>query len=291
MDSNLQKYMAFIKTAEYKSFTRAAELLHYSQSGISRMISDLEQEWGMQLLDRRRGTVELTSDGLSVFPQVKALCSEYEKLQMQIDARNGLQSGLIRIGAFSSVATHWMPRMISAFHDDYPHIQYEVLMGNYAEIERWIQSGRVDCGFVHLPIHTRLETTLLHKDRLVAAIPPDHPLAQKPSVTVSDLTEDPFLLLEYGDTSEITRMFEYYHMSPNVCFTTWDDNAALSMVEQSLCITALPELALTRAPYHVAIRPIEPPFYRSICFALKSRKGASIAVKTFMEYLDCRGDV
>ena len=47
MDMNLLKYMAFVKTVEYGSFTKAAEMLHYSQSGISRMIADLEKEWGL----------------------------------------------------------------------------------------------------------------------------------------------------------------------------------------------------------------------------------------------------
>ena len=64
MDMNIQKYMAFVKTVEYGSFTKAAEILNYSQSGISRMNNDLEKEWKVSLLERGRGGVRLTSDGL-----------------------------------------------------------------------------------------------------------------------------------------------------------------------------------------------------------------------------------
>ena len=68
MDVNLQKYLAFVKAVEYKNFTKAAAVLNYSQSGISRMISDLEKEWNVTLLERNRAGVQLTSDG-------KELCS------------------------------------------------------------------------------------------------------------------------------------------------------------------------------------------------------------------------
>ena len=64
MDRNLQKYLAFVKTVEYGSFTKAAEMLNYSQSGVRRMIDDLEKEWKVTLLERARAGVRLTSDGL-----------------------------------------------------------------------------------------------------------------------------------------------------------------------------------------------------------------------------------
>ena len=103
MDMNIQKHMAFVKTVEYGSFTKAAEILNYSQSGISRMINDLEKDWNVTLLERGKAGVKLTSDGLRLLPYAKNVCSEYEKLLMQVDEINGLQSGLIRIGTFRAL--------------------------------------------------------------------------------------------------------------------------------------------------------------------------------------------
>ena len=91
MDMNILKYMAFIKTVEYGSFTKAAEILNYSQSGISRMINDLEKEWNVILLERSRAGVRLTSDGTKLLPYAKGVCEEYQKLQMQVNELNGLQ--------------------------------------------------------------------------------------------------------------------------------------------------------------------------------------------------------
>ena len=68
MDGSIQKYMAFVKTVECGSFTKAAEQLSYSQSGISRMINDLEKEWNVTLLERNRAGVQLTSDGKELCP-------------------------------------------------------------------------------------------------------------------------------------------------------------------------------------------------------------------------------
>jgi Transcriptional regulator len=158
MDMNIQKYMAFVRTVEYGSFTKAAEMLNYSQSGISRMINDLEKEWNVSLLERGRSGVRLTSDGLKLLPFAKSMCNEYQKLQTQVQELNGLQSGLIRIGTFSSVATHWLPNIIKEFQKDYPNIDYELLLGDYTEIENWILDGRVDCGFLRLPTLPEFET-------------------------------------------------------------------------------------------------------------------------------------
>ena len=97
---------------------------------------------------------------------------------MQVDELHGLQSGLIRIGTFSSVATHWLPNIIQQFQKDFPNIDFELLLGDYAEIENWIVSGRVDCGFLRLPtINPELETIFLEADPLMAVIPEHHPLA------------------------------------------------------------------------------------------------------------------
>lgn len=285
MDMNIQKYMALIKAVEYGSFTKAAQALHYSQSGISRMINDLEKEWKVVLLERGKAGVRLTSDGMKLLPCIKSVCTEYEKLQTQVDELNGLQSGLIRIGTFSSVATHWLPNIIREFQKDYPNIEYELLLGDYTEIETWILNGRVDCGFLRLPAHPELETIFLEQDRLLAVLPESHPLAQLEKVPVAALCREPFLLLEKGAKTEVSEIFERCGLTPDVHFTTWDDYAIMSMTESGLGISILPELILKRVPYRIVAKELDVPAYREIGIALRSKKTASLAVKQFLKYL------
>ena len=288
MDMNILKYMAFIKTVEYGSFTKAAEILNYSQSGVSRMINDLEKEWKITLLERSRSGVRLTSDGSRLLPCAKSLCGEYQKLQMQVDDLHGVQSGIIRIGTFSSVATHWLPNIIKAFQADYPGIDYELLLGDYTEIEEWISSGRVDCGFLRLPAKPDFETIFLARDKLLAVLPENHRLAALERVPVAALCDEPFMLLEKGAKAEISEIFERNGLTPRVHFTTWDDYAVMSMVESGLGVSILPQLILKRVPYHILIKELDVPAYRDIALALRDRKSCSLAVKRFLDYLPYR---
>jgi DNA-binding transcriptional LysR family regulator len=288
MDMNILKYMAFIKTVEFESFTKAAEMLHYSQSGISRMINDLEKEWKVSLLIRNRAGVQLTSDGHKLLPYVQSICKEYQKLQMQIDELNGLQAGLIRIGTFSSVATHWLPNIIKEFQKAYPNIDYELLLGDYYEIEEWILDGRVDCGFIRLPLHSDLEVVFSEQDKLLVILPENHPLASCERFPVSALCNDPFMLLEKGGKAEVSEIFERYNVTPKIHFTTWDDYAIMSMVESGLGISILPQLILKRVPYRIVLKELDVPAYRNIGFALRDKKTASLAVQKFMDYLQYR---
>ena len=288
MDMNILKYMAFIKTVEYGSFTKAGELLNYSQSGISRMINDLEKEWNITLLERNRSGVKLTSDGSRLLPYAQSLCDEYQKLQMQVDDLHGVQSGIIRIGTFSSVATHWLPNIIKAFQKDYPGIDYELLLGDYTEIEEWIAEGRVDCGFLRLPTNPDFEIIYLEQDKLLAILPENHPLTKYDKVPIADLCNEPFMLLEKGVKAEVSEVFERNGLTPRVHFTTWDDYAVMSMVESGLGISILPQLILKRIPYKIVAKELDVPAYRDIALALRSKKTASLAVRRFLEYLDYR---
>lgn len=288
MDMNIQKYIAFIKAVEYESFTKAAEMLNYTQSGISRMINDLEKEWNVVLLERRKSGIRLTSDGMKLFPYAKNLCQEYEMLQIQVDELNGLQSGFIRIGTFSSVAAHWLPNMIKEFQKKYPNIEYELLLGNYREIEEWILEGRVDCGFLRLPVHSGLHTIFLEQDPLLAVLPPNHPLADCDKFPLDAFCKEPFILLGREHNEEIMEVFNQAFLKPLIRFTTWDDYAIMSMVECGLGISILHKLILKRTPYKIVTKELDIPAYRSICLAQKSEKTSSLAVKRFLEYLQYR---
>jgi DNA-binding transcriptional LysR family regulator len=288
MEMNIQKYMAFVKTSEYGSFTKASEILNYSQSGISRMINDLEKEWKVCLLERNHTGVKLTSDGMRLLPHAKAICEEFGKMQMEIDDLNGLSSGLIRIGTFSSVATHWIPNIISEFQKEYPNIEYELLLGDYTEIEQWISEGRVDCGFTRLPATHDFETVFLEQDKLLAILPEAHYLTSYDRIPIAELAKEPFMLLEKGAKAEISTLFERSNLIPNVRFTTWDDYAIMSMVESGLGVSILPELILKRIPYHISIKELDVPAYRNIGLAMRDKKTSSLAVKKFMDFLKYR---
>lgn len=275
MIENIQKFQAFVKTVEYGSFTEAARALAYSQSSVSKMIADLENMWNVRLLERSRNGLVLTSEGMQILPYARRLM-------------NGIQTGIIRIGAFSSVATYWMPNIIRRFQQDYPNIEYEILIGDYGEIERWIVQGRVDCGFSRLPVKAGLEGMLLERDELVVILPEGHPLTAEDKVDLEDLNGEPFMLLEHGGKTEVSELLEEHQVEPNVRFTTWDDYAIMAMVESGLGVGILPRLILQRIPYNIEIRSLSIPAFREIGFVMREQADVSEAVKRFISYLEFR---
>ena len=128
METNIQKMQVLLETVRAGSFTRAAERLSYSQSGVSRMVGDLETDWGFKVLDRSREGVVLSADGRQIMPAVEALCEEFGRLQRHVDEMRGLMRGKICIGTFSSVATHVLPPVIARFRADHPDVDYELLI-------------------------------------------------------------------------------------------------------------------------------------------------------------------
>ena len=288
MDNPLLKYLAFVKTVERGSFTRAAQELDYAQSSISKMVADLENDWDMTLLERSKTGVRLTSAGAQLLPLLRKVLNDHQELEGQICRMNGIETGVVRIGTFASVAINWLPNIFAALQKDYPGIEYEMLLGDYDEVERWIKEGRVDCGFLRLPTIARFDTILLEQDEYKVVLPPGHSLAQKETVDIEDLTGLPFLLLEHGGKTEVSDLLERSSVQPDIRFTTWEDFAIMAMVEKGMGVSILPDMILQRIPYRVEIRSLQKPYHRPIGLAVKDRKHITPAVKKFIDYLPFR---
>ena len=146
----------------------------------------------------------------------------------------------------------------------------------------------MDCGFLRLPTAAELDTIPLEQDEYKVVLPVGHPLAEKETVSIHDLNDQLFLLLEHGGKTEVSDLLERHNVRPRIRFTTWEDFAIMAMVEKDMGISILPDLILKRVPYRIEIRPLAEPYYRSIGLAMKSRKHVTPAVEKFMEYLPFR---
>lgn len=285
MDTNIAKHFAFVESADARSFTKAAQKLSYSQSAVSRMISDLEKEWGITLLKRNRGGIELTSDGEQMLPLCRTLCKAYENILLQAESLKGLVTGKIKIATFSSIATHRLPKLVAEFHNEYPGIEFEFMLGNYSEIERWVMSGRADCGFTRSPCNKGLHAIPFERDQQMVVLPKNHPLSEMKAIPTEKLADHPFLALEQEGDSDIEAIFAAANIEPNVVLTTWDDYAILAFVEQGFGVSILPSLILERLSFEVKINPLKNPVYREIMFITKRDSHESNALSHFISCL------
>lgn len=281
----MQRYIAFLKVVEVGSFTKAAELLGYTQPALSQMIAALEKELSLKLLYRSRYGIQLTPEGERMYPAIQNSVMQYESMRRTADEVRGLDSGIVRIGTVSSVSCHWLPGLIRQFWQEHPNIQLVLRQGDYSTIPEWVRTGEIDFGFVNPRAVKGLEAMPVKSDEFRVVLPLDHPLANRSSLSLMDLCTEPFLLLEEGTYSEPLEAFYAACLMPNIRLRVHDDYSILSMVEQGLGVSLLPELVLHKTNYRVAILPTEPPITRTLGVVTKDRRALSLASKEFLRCL------
>ena len=280
-----EKYRALLAAVELGSFTRAAEELGCTQSAVSHMITSLERELGFRLLRRTRSGISLTDEGERMLSAVRALLSAEEQLNQTAAAIRGLDSGTVRIGAFTSVAVHWLPGVLKEFQRDYPHVEFRLLNGDYHDVNRWLSDGSVDLGFVALPCELKCETITLMEDRLLAILPRSSRFASYPRFPLVECEREPFISLLQSSDHDARRALEAAGVKPNVRFYTKDDYAIIAMVEQGLGMSIMPELLLRGRHDDVLTLPLVPEAKRTIGIALPAGGHAGPATRRFCDYV------
>lgn len=281
----MQRYLALQKVVELGSFTKAADVLGYTQPAMSQMITSLEKELSIKLLYRSRYGVRLTLEGEKLYPFIQRTLSQYQSMMEIAKEIKGLDTGVIRIGTISSISCHWLPELIRSFWERYPKVQFTLHQGDYSTIPEWVRTGEVDFGFVNPEAISGMKTVFIKEGELRAVLPSDHALTAKPFVSLEDLAAEPFLLLEEGALSEPLEAFRRRSLEPDIKLCVHDDYSILSMIEAGLGVSILPELVLRKTNYRVAIRPIRPNVTRKIGLVMKDKNDLPIAAKYFIDFL------
>ena len=281
----ISKYETLAKVVELGSLTRAAEALGCTQSAVSHAINGLEKEFGFAVLTRSRAGVHLTADGERIMPSIRGMLNYEEQLKQTVSAIRGLDFGTVRIGAFTSVAVHWLPGVIKEFQRDYPNVDIKLLNGDYHDVEQWIMEGSVDLGFVHVPAGLGCECVPLMEDRLLAILPKDHKFASYPKFPLVECETEAFITLLETSNHDANKALSAAGIKPNIRFSTKDDYAIIAMVEQGLGISIMPELLLKGRHDNVEIKELVPPSKRIIGLAIPETSKASPATRKFADYL------
>ncbi|WP_251027078.1 LysR family transcriptional regulator substrate-binding protein [Bacillus sp. ISL-46] len=218
-------------------------------------------------------------------PYIRNIYNSHRELIEKHKEMEGLQSGLIRIGTFSSVSCHWLPVLMKDFKEQYPAVHFELHQGDYTDISNWIKEGSVDFGFVNPKAVSNLTTIPLQEDDMLAVLPTNHPLASHDQVTLKELTDGPYILLDEGEISEPLTIFKQNNFEPNIQYRVHDDYAIMSMIEQGLGISILPKLVLSRCAYNIVTKAISPSVIRTISLAYKDKRVLPIASRYFIDFI------
>lgn len=234
----------FIAVSEQMNFSKAAERLHISQPSLSNAIKKLEQEIGSPLLERNTRNLQLTEAGELLFERAKVIVKNMEVLKIEMDEVIVHGTRDITIGVMESIK-HWLPKVIANYKKDYPHMKIHLvdILGS-KRVKKSLKSYKTYLIITNqLMDDPELEVQTLYEERLVAVLPLHHPLAQKDTLTISDICEEPFIISTEGFQTrrDILTSFEQAGKNINIQFEIERFETAVSLVREHLGVTILPE--------------------------------------------------
>lgn len=275
---------AFMYAADTGSFTKAAERLNYTPSGVSQLVGALENETGLTLLKRTRKGVTLTSDGEILLPAVREFLEKENRIYELAAEVKGLLVGSVTIAAYSSISTHWLPEVIRDFEQDYPQIEIRLMEGIRQEVTRWLDEKKADIGFLSYQEPMPYEWTPLDYDEMLAVLPKDHLYASKESYPLINCETDSFIMPALGRDDDVVSLFERNGIKLNIHFTTLENFATMAMIEKGLGMSVMNNLITEKWNCDIVKIPVDPPSRITLGLAVPSYKQASPAVKRFIKY-------
>lgn len=280
----LNRYEIFLKVVENGNITKTAEALHYTQAGVSHAVAALEREAGVPLLLRSSSGVTLTENGRRLLEPIQTLVNDQHSLEQAMHEINAVVAGTVRVGIFTSLAP-WLPVMIKRFQERYPEAEFELTAGDYDEITNRILSGKIDCGFLAAPVRDALRFEPIYRDPMLVILPKDHPLAERESLTLDDIKNEPFILPTKGCDVDVHSILKLNGLVMEGRYTINDDFTVLSMVANGFGVSLMPELIVKNYHIDIATCRLEPAYHRTIGIASLPLNRVSIVTRTFVKFL------
>jgi DNA-binding transcriptional LysR family regulator len=239
------KLRAFYTVAKYRSISRAARELNYTQPAISAQIRDLEDIFNVKLLEKVGRRIRLSEAGRIILPYVEHLLRDYEQIVTAIPKALHPGKASLRIGASILPAVHLVPELLAAFLKSHPDTGISLQIDKANHIRRMVLDHQLDIGIIGtrkpLPPHSSLEEHFLLKDEMVAVTALDHPFARQMRVSIGELAESP-LILPPRDTLTRRSVEERFHKlgyAVNLLFEIANTEAIKSMVSCGLGLSIM----------------------------------------------------
>jgi DNA-binding transcriptional LysR family regulator len=187
----------FLAVAEERSFTRAAARIHLVQSALSVSVKSLERELGAQLFDRTTHSVELTDAGAALVGEARRTLAAAEGARDAVAAVRGGVRGTVRVGIMHSLALIDLAGLLTRYHREHPEVRLvpSPAGGGSAELARDVAEGGLDLAFASPPAGTSkdLKIRSIAVEEMLLACPPDHPLARRRRIALSELDGERFV--------------------------------------------------------------------------------------------------
>ena len=196
---NIRALQYFVTLSDLKHFSKAAEACFVSQPTLSTQIKKLEEELGVQLVERSPKNIMLTPVGEEIARRARQLLNDVEQIRTAARRSSNPAEGTLRLGIFPTLAPYLLPHVIPQFRAQYPKLHLQLSEEKTEDLLRNLQHGLLDAALLALPIHQEgFEVEILFKEPFVVALPAQHRLASKSKLGLQDLNGSELLLLEEG---------------------------------------------------------------------------------------------
>ena len=277
-----KKLEVFINAVDLGSLTKTAEVMGYTQSGITHMISGLEKELGFSLLIRSRNGVKPTAEGQRLLPVIRAMLIHCDKLDKEVSMIRQKKTSSIKLCAYTSMLMHWLPFIVRKFHEKYPDVAVEMTSCTLEETYENVEKGEVDLSFASRQNLQGFEFIHLRDDPLVAVLPYNEENARLRAFPMEKFDKADFIMPYYGFDRDIVHLFEKENVEPNIEPAYVDDPTVIFMVEHGMGISMLSELIMRGNKNNVVSVPLEPAAHRELVICMKSVNNAPKIVKEFV---------
>ncbi len=247
----LHQLRYFCAVARAGNFTRAAEDQHVAQPSLSQQIRKLEDELGAKLFDRFPRFARLTDFGKAFLPKAGEILRQVGQARTEIQEMSQAEVGTVMVGAIPTIAPYFLGPALARFARRYPAVSISVVEEITPILLDRLHNGHVDIVVLALPVRgEELISEELFREPLFAALPQDHRLAERKSLTLGEIREDPFLLLKEGHCFRENALSacRRSRVSPNVVFESGQFSTIVSMVATGMGVSVVPAMAVERHP-------------------------------------------
>lgn len=287
-----RRLQVFHTVARLLSFTKAAETLHMTQPAVTFQIRQLEEYFNTRLFDRTHNKISLTAAGERVYEYADRIIGLYAEMENRVRELTGDVSGILIIGASTTIAEYVLPQLLGEFKERYPNINIRLRVSNSLGIVHMVEDNSVDVGIVESPISNKnLAVEVCWHDKLVFISLPSHPLAKKASIRGQDLDGQPFICREEGSgTREFiqdylaTAGLQFHDL--NVSVEVGNPEAVKSAVEAGLGVSIVSQATVTKELKlgTLVARPLDPPLERPFSIVFQRQKFRLRAMEEFMAF-------
>ncbi|CAM3514850.1 LysR family transcriptional regulator [Marinicrinis lubricantis] len=244
----LRQLQYFVKVAKKQHVTHAAEELHIAQSAVSRQIHQLEEQLGVNLFLQQGRNLQLTPVGKLFLKRVEAILADLERSIQETREFMDPELGEIRLGFPHSMGVHLVPMVVSTFKHEHNKVNFKLKQGKYDQLIQSVMKAETDLAFIS-PFpekHDHVTGDLLITEDLYAVFPPKHPLAQKESISLIDLKDEPFVLFNEGFSlrSIVIEACAKAGFIPKISFESDETDTIRGLVAAGMGVSLLPEIAL-----------------------------------------------